>query len=417
MNEPTDAETYTHPDTDVTAPRRSRAWSPDANIEASEVARSLMVRPWLLAGRDDTAIAKVKRNASYLSGLFARLGWKLSIEAKTVRLHKSPPPRPEAWAGEGPPPATCSWFFLLLAAAESLPTKVALSDLVTAARHAAAEAGLATTGLLPERRAIVNALKLADDRGLIERLDGEVEEYLHRDDAPVLLQVHHNRLLLAVANPGTGDPATNPAAWLTTASREPDPARRMRRRLVEDTWVHTNDLDEAETQWLSRRLRSDDGGPLATAFGLSIERRAEGAAFVVPDEAYRYPYELGPRPFPAPGTVGHATILLVDTAAQEGGVEPDRPGWRTIPGPTVLTHLTAWAQAIGTGSGGWAAEDANDPAGLASKIAALLISLGLARLDAPDPTTATWSFAPITGRWQAPANSTYSRHRNTEPTS
>jgi len=404
----------TQPGAEDVAPRRARAWSPEASDEAAEVARTLMVRPWLLAGRDDAAIAKVKRNATGLTALFARLGWKLSVEAKTVRLHKSPPPRLAAWAADGPSPATCSWFFLLLAAAEAVPTKVALGDLVTAARHAAAEAGLPTTGDLPERRAIVNALKLADARGLIERLDGEVEEYLHRDDAPVLLEVHHTRLLLAVANPGVGDPATDTTAWLATTTREPDPARRMRRRLVDDTWVHTADLDDAEAQWLSRRLRRDDGGPLATAFGLYIERRAEGAAFVVPDEAFRWPHELGPRPFPTPGTVGHATILLLDTAAAEGTPDPDRPGWVTMPASQVLAKLTAWAKAIGAGRGGWAAEDAADPAALGTKVAALLTGLDLARLDDTDPGAATWAFAPLAGRWETPPNSAYSRHRTTE---
>lgn len=398
-------------DPDPTSRPRSRAWAPEANAEAADVARTLMVRPWLLAGRDDDAIAKVKRNATALRALFARLGWKLTVEAKTVRLHKSPPPRPQAWAADGPPPAACSWFFLLIAAAESLPTKVALKDLVTAARHAAAEAGLELTGLLPERRAIVTALKLADERGLIERLDGDVEEYLHRDDAPVLLEVHHTRLLLAVTNPGTGDPAADPAAWLATTTREPDPARRMRRRLVDDTCVHTHDLDEAETQWLRRRLRGDDAGPLASALGLHIERRAEGAAFVVPDEAFRYPGELGPRPFPTPGTVGHAAILLVDTAAADGTPDVTRPGWRTVPGETVVEHLTTWAGATGGGRGGWAAEDVDNPAGLAVKVAALLTGLDLVRLDGPDPATATWAFSPVTGRWEAPPNSAYPRHR------
>ncbi|KPC59224.1 hypothetical protein ADL29_35880 [Streptomyces chattanoogensis] len=366
----------------------------------------MATHPWLVGGRDDELIAAVRRNEHALRSAVARLGWVLVIERDLVRLRKSPPPRPQAWATQGPSPAACSWFFLLLAAAESMPPRTAIGHLVTQARAAAAEAGLPTHHDIAERRAILAALHMLDERGIVERLDGDLEGYLHDEQAPVLLAIHHTRLAYVVANPGTLDPATDPHAWLQQAQREPDAARRMRRALVDDTCVHTALLDETEAQWLSQRVRGDDGGPLADAFGLVLERRAEGAAFIVPDEAYRHMNELGPMPFPAPGTIAHAALLLLDHAALNGttGNGPG-PGWRGMSEDQVVAALTACADNSASGKGGWGAEYAKDPLLLARKVRDLLTGTNLARLtptDSPtggEETTTMWWFAPTAGRW------------------
>lgn len=243
------------------APRPRKAWRPEADSEAAALLRHLAATPWLVGGRDDATIAAVRRNESALRAAVARLGWVLVIERDLVRLRKSAPPRPAVWAQQGPSPATCSWFFLLVAAAESMPPRAALGQLVTAARTAAAEAALPSRNDMAERRAIVAALRMLDERGVVERLDGDLDGYLHDEQAPVLLAVHHTRLAHVVANPGTLDPAADPQGWLEQAQREPDAARRMRRALVDDTCVHTALLDEAEAQWLSQRARGDDGAP------------------------------------------------------------------------------------------------------------------------------------------------------------
>lgn len=382
-------------------PTRSvrRAWSAEQNEEAAACLRALMVQPWLVAGRDDQLIAAVRRNEERIKDSFARLGWVVIVERDLVRLRKSPPARLEAYAEDAPPPLTCSWFFLLAAAAESQPPKVAIGPLVTAAREAAADAGVPTTGDLHERRAIIAALRLLDDRGVIERMDGELDAFVTDEAAPVLLAVHHTRLLHLVANWGAADPRVDPTAFIEQVCTERDPARRMRRRLVDDAVVYADDLDDGEADWLSRRVRGDDGAPLADAFGLHLERRAEGAAFIVPSDAYRTARELGPRTFPGPGTVAHAALLLIDHAAADGDPVPAHPGWRAMPGPDVLARLTALAGEIGAGRGGWAAEDVADPAALATKVAGLLRGLDLVRLDGPDPLTATWRVSPATARW------------------
>lgn len=394
-----------------TAPVRRKAWAPEAGSETAATLRTLALQPWLLRGRDDDAIAAVRRNESAIREALSRLGWVLIVERDLVRLRKSPPDRPEATVTGGPTALTCTWFFLLVAAAESMPPRCGLSQLVTGARAAAAEAALPVSGDLSERRAIVAALKLLSERGLVEPVEGNLDGFVGDENAPVLLAVHHTRLVHVVANPGTGDPSADPGRWLEQVRAEPDPARRMRRRLVDDTCVHAVDLVDAEAAWLSRRVRGDDGGPLAAAFGLYLERRSEGAAFVVPDDSFRHPRDLGPLPFPVSGTVAHAALLLCDRAAVDGLTE-QAPGlgWRGLSSGDVRTALTIAAQEQGSGRGGWGRELAEDPVLLARKVRDLLVGLHLLRVQptaTPGAAPATadsnagriWWFAPVTGRW------------------
>lgn len=414
--------TAAEPDIDIDIDDRSgeqpprqvrKAWAPEAGTETAATLRTLALQPWLLPGRDDDTIAAVRRNESAIRDVLSRLGWVLIVERDLIRLRKSAPERPEATATAGPAPLTCMWFFLLVAAAESMAPRCGLAHLVTGARAAAAEAALGVTGDLTERRAIVAALKLLAERGLVEPVEGNVEGFVSDENAAVLLAVHHTRLVHVVANPGAGDPSVDPQAWLDGVRSEPEPARRMRRRLVDDTCVHTIDLDDAEAAWLSRRVRGDDGGPLATAFGLHLERRSEGAAFVLPDEAFRHPRELGPLPFPVSGTVAHAALMLCDRAAVDGRTDqaPDL-GWRSLSATRVHATLAGAAQAQTSGRGGWGRELAGDPALLATKVRDLLVGLHLLRLQPSAPHARTdgagqggeddgalWWFAPITGRW------------------
>jgi uncharacterized protein (TIGR02678 family) len=259
---------------------------------------------------------------------------------------------------------------------------------------------VATTNDMGERRAIVGALKMLTGRGVLEELDGDVEGYTQDDNPPVLLAVYHTRLLHVIANYSPEhDPATDPAGWLDAVEREPDAARRMRRRLVDDTVVYTSDLDDAEADWLRRRVRGDDGGPLAEAFGLHLERRTEGAAFVLPEKAYRHAWELGPVPFPASGTVAHAALLLCNSAAEVAEAGDDlRDGWRVLAADEVGDRLAELADEQAAGTGGWSRELVTDPRGrLRDEVSALLVGLDLVRVQDGE-----WWFSPAVARWPAP---------------
>jgi len=365
--------------------------------------RLLALRPWLIVGRDDDAMAKVRQHLPEITSALGRLGWPLVVERDLIRLRKSPPVRRDAWAALAPSRLACTWFFLLVAAAEAMPPAVALGKLVAAAKTAAAEAAITVTGDITERRAIVQALKLLDDRGVVEQADGDAQSFLRDDEPPVLLAVHHTRLLHVIANFGAADVAADPQAWLRQVEAEPDTGRRMRRRLVDDTLVYTADLDEAEADWMRRRVRGDDGEQLAKAFGLHLERRSEGAAFVVPGDAFRYDRELGPVPFPSPGTVPHAALLLCGCAQASGIADEDRPGWLGMARTEVQARLAEFGRRFGGGRGGWRTDLVESPAELLAEVQALLIRLDLVRVAADDGSA--WWFSPASARWSATASS------------
>lgn len=375
-------------------------------MEAAALLRLLMVQPWLVAGRDDEAITAVRRHLPALTDTLLRLGWVLIVERDLVRLVKSAPTRRAAWSDTAPTPLQASWFFLLVAGAESVAPRVGLGQLVASARAAAAEAGLRVTHDITERRAIVRALRMLHERGVIEQVEGDVDGFIEDEQVPVLIAVHHTRLSHVIANYAPGDPAQNPSKWLDDVEHESDTARRMRRRLVDDTVLHAIDLDDLEADWLRRRFR-DDGGPLAEAFGLHLERRAEGAAFVVPDPAFRHPKELGPTPFPSTGTIEHAALIVCEHAAHVGGVAAEidgkrsgpGPGWRSLLESVVIEKLAATAARIAAGRGGWRRELAEDPPRLAGDVRTLLMSLNLLRFETSEQGVVTWWFSPATGRW------------------
>lgn len=384
---------------------RRRRWTPELETEIGAALRTLAARPWLFAGRDDAIIQTIRRNAGAVAETFGRLGWGVIIERDFVRLRKSPPVRRQAWAESGPTPLQASWFFLLVAAAETVPPRVSPAQLVTAGRAAAAEAGLQTTNDIGERRAILFALTMLDRRGVVTRLDGDLEEFVDDEAAPVLLEVQHKRLAHVIAHFGPFDPVREPEAWLEAVEREPDVARRMRRRLVDDAVVHACDLNDVEADWLSRRVRGDDGGPLAAAFGLHVERRAEGAAFVVPEEAFRHLAELGPAAFPAPGTVPHAALLVCEHASA-AGVEGDRlavpgPGWRGLRADAVLSFLVDAIARRPEGRGGWSGELVEAPEVLAGRVRELLEGLDLLRVRGAPDSQAWWWVSPATSRWRS----------------
>jgi len=406
----TDTATTEQPSTGST--RLQRNWVPEANDDAAAALRILAASPWLVTGRDDDTIAAIRRNLPAVKEALNRLGWALVTDDREfIRLRKAAPQRAHAFAAGGPSPLAWSWFFLIVAAGESMQRRVSIGQLVAAARAAAAEAELNAPGDISERRAIVAALKLLDARGVIVQLDGEIDGFVHDENAPVLLEVHHTRLLNVIANFAPVDPVTDPQAFLDIICREPDIGRKIRRRLIDDTAVHVADLDADETAWLGRRSR-DDLEPLAAAFGLHLERRAEGAAFVAPEGSYRHLKELGPLAFPSPGTVAHASLLLCDHANTTGRTSMPAdgapgPGWVPLTDEAIGAFLTAAAAEQNAGTGGWSRELAEDPTGvLLNAVRDMLEALDIVRLDASrselddDSPATVWWFAPLIGRWE-----------------
>ncbi len=208
--------------------KRPRRWTSATSGEVAVALRKLALTPWLIAGRDDDVIGAIRRNCSEIQEVLARLGWVLIVERDFVRLRKSPPVRRDAWAQEGASPDQAAWFFLLVAAAESMAPRIGLSQIVSSARSAAAEAGLPVTNDIMERRSIVYALRMLDARGVVVEVDGKLDGFVDDENAQVLLEVHHARLSHVIANYAPLDPVESPEQWLKQVERETDVARRMR---------------------------------------------------------------------------------------------------------------------------------------------------------------------------------------------
>lgn len=65
----------------TSAARPRRAWSPEGGVEAAEMLRLLALRPWLIAGRDDDAMAKIRQNLPEITSALAALAgrWWSSV--------------------------------------------------------------------------------------------------------------------------------------------------------------------------------------------------------------------------------------------------------------------------------------------------------------------------------------------------
>ncbi|MER5887801.1 DUF2398 family protein [Streptomyces sp. NPDC001941] len=323
----------------------------DDQETVSALVRQLRVRTWLIGGQDDELIGTVHRHARAVRAALAAVGCTLTLEADLVRVSVPPEPferMPRGAAAEG------VWYWLIVAALEGTPPTTQLGPLLAAVRCAAAEVEIPVTQSRAELSALVAALKMLCARGVLQEIHGSVEELLcDGEDPPVLLKVHHARLLhllprnvpLDEEGQWACDPATDPEGWLRTLIRSGDEGVRVCGMLADQAVVHICDLDEAEQFWFRSQL-GREGPRVAELFGLHLEHRLEGASLVVPDEICS-PRTLGPFRFPhwqggSSGTVRHATLLLVDYLAdhgERGGPMAPGEGWYGAAASGVVRHL------------------------------------------------------------------------------
>ena len=91
----------------------------------------------------------------------------------------------------------------------------------------------------------------------------------------------------------------------------------MRRRLVDDTLVHTSDLDDAERTGSPAACAATTAARWPRRSAWRSNAAPKGPRSWSPKRRYRYDRELGPPPFPGSGgTVPHAALLLCDHAAR-----------------------------------------------------------------------------------------------------
>jgi len=330
------------------APKISSALD-DRDAEGrTRVLRALLMRPVLRAQTDGDLVRLARRHADDLREWFEReTGWRLVVEAQTVRLQLSYVPHgPAATAvAERHParPRTADPAFtrrryvllcLILAVLERSDPQVALGrladEVVLAARQPGLEDVEFTLANREQRADLVAAIRLLLRYGVLTRVAGDEESYaagsgdaLYDVDRRVLAT-----MLSTAHSPGlvTADLGATPAIeQIEAALHEPPPAytedeanRRLRhavtRRLLCDPVVYYDELPEAERVYLVGQ-RVSLTRRLSEATGLVAELRAEGIALVDPDD------QLSDLRMPEQGTDGHVTLLLAEELAVAGPVD------------------------------------------------------------------------------------------------
>lgn len=328
-----------------------------AAAERRRAVRLLLRRPFVTAAAPDPeGFVLVRRHAPLLQAWFAEnLGYRLVVETGFARLHKvrgtaGDRTRP-ARTRTGTPfdPRRYALLCLVLAALERAEGQTTLSFI-------ASEAGLlaaSTDGVDPldldrqsERRAFVDAVRLVCDYGALRHTDGEEDTFI-KGDGDVLYDVDRRLLAQLLSSPvppslaGTMDRMTAEDYPDTDAGRTRRARHTVFRRLVEEPVCYLDDLDEAARAYLTsqRRWLADQ---LETHCGLSLEIRREGCAGVDPDDW------LTDVHFPAPGTVGHAALLLSDELVRHTREREDRTVTRSalrelMAGP-YARHAGRWAR-------------------------------------------------------------------------
>ena len=283
----------------------------------------------------------VRRHEEEIARLFRNyLGYRLSTDSHTARLYK---------AGLGPrtgrpflrrdrtPFTPRDYTYLVLVCSVLLTTRsqVLLSAVASEVRQAASEAGIELgADNLPQRRALVHALRKLIEWGAVTEDAGSVTDYADDPTREALLWVERDliRGLLAVALRDLDDPAE---LVRNASDVEAESVRRaVRRKIVENPVVMLADLTEPEAAWL-RQSQRREAQILEESFGLELEIRAEGVAAFDPWD------ELSDVRFPREGTLGQASLLaLAELVGRIGAPGPAIRGDRAAGNARVRRRRT-----------------------------------------------------------------------------
>ncbi|QDQ97487.1 TIGR02678 family protein [Tomitella fengzijianii] len=317
--------------------------------ERRRAARAILHRPLLAAdGPDAESFALVQRHSAYLRGWFhTHAGWSLLVTPELARLTKTVD---EDGPGAHTHPAVTArprqpftrrryvLACLLLAALSRADAQITLGGLADDVLLAAADPGLAATGLeftldsRAQRGDLAAAVRLLIGYGVLSRVAGD-EDHFVEDTGDVLYDVHRRALagmLASARGPSTiaaasADPASLFAERLAQLTfpppdgseqlREERIRRRVTRRLLDEPVLYYDDLPTPAREHLERRSVSIVGA-VAELTGLVPEIRAEGIAMVDPLGT------LTDVRMPEGGTDGHAALLLATHLASASGPVP-----------------------------------------------------------------------------------------------
>jgi uncharacterized protein (TIGR02678 family) len=316
--------------------------------EFSTALRGLLMTPLMTSAHAD--FAAVRRHAESLRDWFAReTGWILNVERDCARLFKRPADLLDPTRGL-PDYDRRRYVLLSLACAvleradPQITLRVLGDRLLALATAPSLNAlGFSFTLQTPqERRELVAVCRHLLDLGVLHRVAGEEDGYVHHASEAAehlhdaLYDVQRRVLagiLAAVRGPSTwaadeaprdieqrllalaGEHVPDSDEGRRTATR-----RDLSRRLLDDPVVYTDSLD-GNTRAYFLNQRGAMGARLSEAAGLVPEQRAEGLALA--DEAGA----LTDISMPAEGTEAYVTLLVAEYLAgrlPEGSERADR---------------------------------------------------------------------------------------------
>jgi uncharacterized protein (TIGR02678 family) len=384
--------------------------------ERAGAVRWLLAHPLTLAVDAPEPFTQVVRHRAFLTDWFAdHAGWKLAVEpaAGLARLHKIPaasdPTRGARLTGRAPfDRRRYVLLCLVLAVCDEAGGQTTLASLARGVAELGGEvAGVAafdaTSG--SERRALVDALRLLAELGVLRLRDGDAERYAQTAEGDALFDVNERALSHLVAAPVPPALAGDPARLLAEPEPESEEGQRLRhrhhavRRLLDDPVLYFDDLPAETFDWVDHgraylyRLLQHDAG-------LLVERRAEGLAAIDPSGDTADPS------FPDGGsTVKHAAILLAEQLVRRRTGHGER-----APADEVVA-LTRGLHADHGEACHWSKlypADAEGCARLADEAMELLESFALVARDADG-----WRIRPAIARFRpgAPTRSTRASRR------
>lgn len=296
--------------------------------------RALLMCPLMAADHDD--FAAVRRQSERLREWFAReTGWPLHVDREGARLFKRPADLTDSTRGlAGYDRRRYVLLCLACAVLERADPQITLKLLGDRIMQQAADPALASSGFAftlrtaSERRELVTVCRTLLEHGVLERVAGEENNFVHESrwqHSDALYDVHRRLLagmLAAVRGPSTWRAEEAPAdtgsrlrSLVTEHQVDSEQGHRdtlrhhLARRLLDDPVVYTMSL-EADAQAYFINQRGTMAARLCEATGLVAEQRAEGLALI--DENGR----LTDVAMPAEGTEAHATLLVAEFLAQ-----------------------------------------------------------------------------------------------------
>ncbi len=337
--------------------------------ERKRAVRALLQRP-LVTTRDEHFV-RIRKHAAWLQDWFQRnTGWHFHLAPTHARLFKLPgdladATRPARGTMDRPfTRRTYAWFCLSLAVLESCDRQTTLGKLADGLVAETAESlPLAAAGMAldlekrPHRQDLVQVVRLLLSLHILEKVDGNEEEFLAgKGDALYRIEHAYLSMLLQLRRAPSSIKAAGFDERLATAmaevyeTTESGENRRMRhaltRRLLEDPVVYWDSLSENEKEYLSGQWPHITR-QIAEATGLTPEVRAEGLAMA--DERG----DLTDRSLPEEGTEGHLTLLLAESLASSHR--------RTAQTPVALATLESKVKAWISEYGRYWRKDAREP--------------------------------------------------------